>query len=125
MPKNTIKVYFDGNCGLCSKEINYYSKIDKKNIFEWVNIYINDTDLKKLGITKSEALMELHALDENGKMYKGVDSFILIWKNLSFFWSILGILVSFYPIYLTAKFAYKKFAIQRFNKLGYCDINVN
>tara|TARA_A100001011_G_scaffold222530_1_gene230503 strand:- start:60 stop:437 length:378 start_codon:yes stop_codon:yes gene_type:complete len=125
MSLNTIKVYFDGNCGLCSKEINYYNKIDKKNIFEWVNIYTNDTDLKKFGITKSEALMELHALDENGKMYKGVDSFILIWKNLSFFWSILGILVSFYPIYLTAKFAYRKFAIQRFNKLGYCDIKIN
>jgi len=125
MSISTIKVYFDGNCGLCSKEINYYSKIDKKNIFEWVNIYTHDTDLKKLGITKSEALMELHALDENGKMYKGVDSFILIWKNLSFFWTILGILVSFYPIYLTAKFAYRKFAIQRFNKLGYCDIKIN
>ena len=125
MSKNTIKVYFDGNCGLCSKEINYYNKIDKKNIFEWVNIYTHDTDLKKLGITKSEALMELHALDKNGKMYKGVDSFILIWKNLSFFWSILGNVVSFYPIYLTAKFAYRKFAIQRFNKLGYCDIKIN
>ena len=125
MSSNTIKVYFDGNCGLCSKEINYYKKIAKKNIFEWVNIYTHDTDLKKFGITKSEALMELHALDENGKMYKGVDSFILIWKNLSFFWSILGILVSFYPIYLTAKFAYRKFAIQRFNKLGYCDIKIN
>ena len=125
MSPNTIKVYFDGNCGLCSKEINYYRKIDKKNIFEWVNIYIHDTDLEKLGITKSEALMELHALDENGKMYKGVDSFTLIWRNLSFFWSILGILVSFYPIYLTAKFAYRKFAIQRFNKLGYCDIKIN
>ena len=107
MSVKTIKVYFDGNCGLCSKEINYYNKIDKKNIFEWVNIYIHDTDLKKLGITKSEALMELHALDENGKFYKGIDSFILIWKNLSFFWSILGILVSFYPIYLIAKFAYR------------------
>ena len=125
MSLNTIKVYFDGNCGLCSKEINYYRKIDKKNIFEWVNIYIHDTDLKKLGITKSEALMELHALDENGKMYKGVDSFILIWRNLSFFWSILGILVSFYPIYLISKFAYRKFAIQRFNKLGYCNIKIN
>ena len=125
MSLNNIKVYFDGNCGLCSKEINYYRKIDKKNIFEWVNVYIHDADLEKLGITKSEALMELHALDENGKMYKGIDSFILIWKNLSFFWSILGILVSFYPIYITAKFAYKRFAIQRFNKLGYCDINVN
>ena len=125
MSKNPIKVYFDGNCGLCSKEINYYSKIDKKNIFEWVDIYTYDTVLKKYGIIKSEALMELHALDENGKMYKGVDSFILIWKNISFYWSILGILVSFYPIYLTAKFAYRKFAIQRFNKLGYCDIKIN
>ena len=125
MSKNTIKVYFDGNCGLCSKEINYYSKIDKKNILEWVNIYTHDIDLKKLGITNPEALMELHALDENGKMYKCVESFILIWKNLSFFWSILGILVSFYPIYLIAKFAYRKFAIQRFNKLGYCDIKIN
>ena len=125
MSLTTIKVYFDGNCGLCSKEINYYSKIGKKKIFEWVNIYTHDTDLKKLGITKSEALMELHALDENGKMYKGLDSFLLIWKNLSFFWSILSILVSFYPIYITAKFAYRKFAIQRFNKLGYCDIKTN
>ena len=125
MSSNTIKVYFDGNCGLCSKEINYYRRIDQKKKFEWVNIYIHDTDLNKLGITKSEALMELHALDENGKMYKGVDSFILIWRNLSFFWSILGILVSFYPIYLIAKFAYRKFAIQRFNKLGYCDIKIN
>ncbi|MFL2801617.1 MAG: thiol-disulfide oxidoreductase DCC family protein [Paracoccaceae bacterium] len=125
MSLNTIKIYFDGNCGLCSKEINYYKKIDKKNIFKWVDIYTYDTVLKKYGIIKSEALMELHALDENGKMYKGVDSFILIWKNLSFFWSILGILVSFYPIYIIAKFAYRKFAIQRFNKLGYCDIKTN
>ena len=57
MDANTIKVYFDGNCGLCSKEINYYKKIDKKNTFDWVNIYNDDTDLKKFGITKSEALM--------------------------------------------------------------------
>ena len=108
-----------------AKKLIIIEKLTKKNIFEWVNIYINDTDLKKHGITKSEALMELHTLDENGKMYKGVDSFILIWRNLSFFWSILGTLVSFYPIYLIAKFAYRKFAIQRFNKLGYCDIKIN
>ena len=122
MDANTIKVYFDGNCGLCSKEINYYKKIDKKNTFDWINIYNDDTDLKKFGITKSEALMELHALDKDGKMHKGVDSFILIWNNLSVLWPILGIIVSFFPIYITAKFVYKKFAIQRFNKLGYCNI---
>ena len=122
MQHNTIKILYDGNCGLCSKEINYYKKIDKKNVFEWVNVYTDDFYLKKLAILKTEALMELHAIDKEGNVYKGVDSFILIWKNLSFLWSILGILVSFYPIYIIAKFAYKKFAIKRFNKLGYCDM---
>ena len=122
MQYNTIKILYDGNCGLCSKEINYYKKIDKKNVFEWINVYTDDFYLKKLAILKTEALMELHAIDKEGNVYKGVDSFILIWKNLSFLWSILGILVSFYPIYVIAKFAYKKFAIKRFNKLGYCDM---
>jgi len=122
MQYDTIKILYDGNCGLCSKEINYYNKIDKKNVFEWINVYTDDFYLKKLAILKTEALMELHAIDKEGNVYKGVDSFILIWKNLSFLWSILGILVSFYPIYVIAKFAYKKFAIKRFNKLGYCDM---
>tara|TARA_B100000965_G_scaffold400422_1_gene422288 strand:+ start:568 stop:939 length:372 start_codon:yes stop_codon:yes gene_type:complete len=122
MQYDTIKILYDGNCGLCSKEINYYKKIDKKNVFEWINVYTDDFYLKKLAILKTEALMELHAIDKEGNVYKGVDSFILIWKNLSFLWSILGILVSFYPIYVIAKFAYKKFAIKRFNKLGYCDM---
>jgi predicted DCC family thiol-disulfide oxidoreductase YuxK len=122
MNDDTIKILYDGNCGLCSKEIKYYKKIDNRNVFEWINVYTDDIYLKKLGILKSEALMELHAIDKKGNVYKGVDSFILIWKNLSFLWSILGILVSFYPIYITAKFAYRKFAIQRFNKLGYCDM---
>ena len=122
MQYDTIKILYDGNCGLCSKEINHYKKIDKKNVFEWINVYTDDFYLKKLAILKTEALMELHAIDKEGNVYKGVDSFILIWKNLSFLWSILGILVSFYPIYVIAKFAYKKFAIKRFNKLGYCDM---
>ena len=122
MSDDTIKILYDGNCGLCSKEIKYYKKIDNRNVFEWINVYTDDIYLKKLGILKSEALMELHAIDKKGNVYKGVNSFILIWKNLSFLWYILGILVSFYPIYITAKFAYRKFAIQRFNKLGYCDM---
>ena len=125
MSKNTIKILYDGNCGLCSKEIKYYKSIDKNNNFVWVNIYSDKTHLKKHGILKSEALMELHAIDKKGNLHKGVDSFILIWKNISLLWSILGFLVSFYPIYITAKFAYRKFAIQRFNKLGYCDIKFN
>ena len=30
MEKKKTKVYFDGNCNICSKEIQFYKNIDKK-----------------------------------------------------------------------------------------------
>ena len=33
-----IKIFYDGKCGLCSKEINYYIKIAPKNVFDWFDI---------------------------------------------------------------------------------------
>ena len=34
-----IKVFFDGNCNLCSKEIKFYQKISPGNFFEWIDLY--------------------------------------------------------------------------------------
>jgi len=34
-----IKVFFDGNCSVCSKEINFYQKISPDNIFEWKDLF--------------------------------------------------------------------------------------
>ena len=42
------KVFYDGKCGLCSKEINYYKRIAPKNIFEWHDIASNPEKLKEL-----------------------------------------------------------------------------
>ena len=45
--KKKIKVFYDGKCNICNKEINFYSKIDKKNKFEWINIHKDKTKIKK------------------------------------------------------------------------------
>ena len=50
MDANTIKVYFDGNCGLCSKEINYYKKIDKKIPLIGLISIMTILTLKNLGL---------------------------------------------------------------------------
>ena len=42
------KVFYDGKCGLCNKEINYYKRIAPKNIFEWYDIASNPEKLKEL-----------------------------------------------------------------------------
>ena len=78
------KVFYDGKCGLCSKEINYYKKIAPKNIFEWHDIASNPKKLKEIQVSQYDALMYLHATDQKSNLKVGVDAFILIWENLKY-----------------------------------------
>ena len=115
------KVYYDGKCGLCSKEINYYKRIAPKNIFEWHDIASNPNILKDIRVSQYDALMYLHAMDQKSNLKIGVDAFILIWDKLKY-WRILSILVRFPIIYSIAKITYKLFANYRFKKLAHCQM---
>jgi predicted DCC family thiol-disulfide oxidoreductase YuxK len=116
-----ITVFYDGKCGLCSKEINHYRKIAPDGIFDWQDITISDDGLKKKGISLSEGLKLLHASDNNKKLHVGMDAFILIWKQLKR-WRFLAILVSLPIIRQMANFAYRSFANWRFKRLEHCQL---
>ena len=118
-----ITVYFDGKCNLCNKEISYYKKICNKDKFQWFDIANHPKYLKGIKILQSEALLYLHATDENKKIYVGVEAFILIWKNLKY-WNILAFFVSMPFINQVSKFFYKKFAKYRFNNLKHCMLSL-
>ena len=87
-----IKVFYDGKCGLCSKEINYYKSIAPKSNFEWHDVASNPKKLKEIHVSQYDALMYLHATDQKSNLKIGVDAFILIWGNLKY-WKILSVLV--------------------------------
>ena len=116
-----IKVFYDGKCGLCSKEINYYKSIAPKNTFEWYDIATNQSDLKHIKVSQYDALMYLHVLDKQSNLRIGVDAFISIWCELRF-WNLLSILIKLPFVYSLAKFMYKIFAGYRFKKLAHCQI---
>ena len=118
---NLIKVFYDGKCGLCSKEISYYKRIAPKNIFEWHDIASNPNILKDIRVSQYDALMYLHAMDQKSNLKIGVDAFILIWDKLKY-WKILSILVRTPIIYSVAKIIYKLFANYRFKKLAHCQM---
>ncbi|MFT7460831.1 MAG: hypothetical protein ACI909_003521, partial [Planctomycetota bacterium] len=42
-----IRVFYDGKCGLCSKEINHYRRIARNGVFNWPDITESAEDLKK------------------------------------------------------------------------------
>ena len=74
----TITVYYDDQCPLCTREINFYKrKIDPKSA-HWEAI--SNIDEEK--IDKSKALEKLHVSDSNGNLFVGTDAFIEIWARV-------------------------------------------
>ena len=116
-----ITVFYDGKCGLCSKEINYYKKIAPPNVFDWQDITQSSEKLTSAGITLEEGLKNLHAMDNNGQFHVGVEAFVLIWQQLDR-WRTLAFFISLPMIHQTAKVAYKIFATWRFKRLSHCQI---
>jgi len=116
-----ITVFYDGKCGLCSKEINHYRKIAPSDIFNWQDITESADELSNEGITLSEGLKLLHAKDNSGQIHVGVDAFILIWRQLER-WRVLAVLVGLPIIRQIAGMGYKTFANWRFKGLEHCQL---
>jgi len=118
-----ITVFYDGRCGLCSKEIHHYKRIAPDGVFDWVDITVTSRALNKEGVSLSTGLKLLHAKDNNEVIHIGVDAFILIWKQLQN-WQILATFISMPIIRQIACFIYNKFANWRFNRLEHCQLAV-
>jgi predicted DCC family thiol-disulfide oxidoreductase YuxK len=115
-----IKVFFDGSCNLCSREIKFYQKISPDNIFEWKDLFkMSEKDFKLENLKLEQCLKFLHVKDENDDLKAGVDAFITIWKKLKY-WNILAKIISYPLIKQVTKFLYYIFATIRFSRLKKC-----
>ncbi|AJI53288.1 hypothetical protein LA55_378 [Francisella philomiragia] len=98
-----IKVFYDGKCGLCSKEINHYKNIAPENIFEWIDITeISEESLNKENLDTLSCLKLFHVKDNEGNFHTGVDAFIIIWSQLNK-WKKLATIIKLLLIYSFAK----------------------
>lgn len=116
-----ITVYYDGKCGLCSKEIRHYKKIAAEGVFDWQDITMDSRSLKQRNISLSQGLKFLHVVDRDDVVHIGVDAFIIIWRELKK-WRYLATIVSLPGIKQFSRIAYKAFAKWRFGKLEHCQI---
>ena len=116
-----ITVYYDGKCGLCSKEIQYYQRISPKDRFIWLDIASQPHHLDKVHLTQEQALRRLHVNSPKAGLVQGVEAFCVIWRELPA-WRWLALLVSLPVIKQLATIAYNQFADYRFGKLAHCQI---
>jgi predicted DCC family thiol-disulfide oxidoreductase YuxK len=116
-----IKVYFDGICSNCSREIQYYKTIAPNSVFTWIDIAADPAAMNNYQITQATALLYLHAIDHDDTIHVGSEAFALIWKNLPK-WRILGHIVSLPIVKQLCKFIYQRFAHYRFKNNKHCQL---
>lgn len=115
-----ITVYYDGKCGLCSKEIAYYKRIAPPDTFLWLDVFENKDEIEAEGLVFADVLKFFHVKDSANKFHIGINGFILIWGQLKY-WSFLAKLSSFPLINFFLQKIYFIFAKWRFSNLGYCN----
>lgn len=118
-----IDVFYDGKCGLCSKEIIYYRRIAQDGVFNWFDIATDPTPLIEHKISQSEALRRLYVRDDEGGWHIGADAFIVIWRRLKY-WKMLAAIVALPGVKQAARWFYNRFADYRFARLAHCQIAV-
>jgi predicted DCC family thiol-disulfide oxidoreductase YuxK len=118
-----LTVYYDGKCGLCRQEIEYYKKIAPANAFVWLDIANDPTSLAALRISQADALRRLHARDAFGVMHVGAAAFIAIWQRLAY-WRYLALLMKLPLVLPLVSIIYNRFADHRFARLSHCQLAV-
>ena len=74
-------VFYDGNCVVCDVEIGMYKRQERLGQLIFVDIQSEEFKKYSSHISFNDANREIHVM-KDGKLVKGIDSFLVIWSNL-------------------------------------------
>ena len=77
--EKTPKVYFNNSCSVCRMEINHYKKFNEK--LGWIDVTDNKEAQKETAKSSAELIRRLH-VEQDGKIYQGIDAFLIVWSRL-------------------------------------------
>ncbi|UTW08659.1 thiol-disulfide oxidoreductase DCC family protein [Pseudomonas benzenivorans] len=74
-----LKVFYDGACPRCVADRRRYERLSHHDdSVEWLDITGQEQKLRALGIDPYRALTELHVQDEQGRIHRELDAYILL-----------------------------------------------
>jgi len=104
-----LRMYYDGLCHLCSREIKQYKSSRGSDQIEFVDITRPEFDAKKEGLDPFLVHRFIHVRTAEGQIYTGVEAFLQVWQVLpGYRW--LGKLVRNPILFPVSKGLYSLFA---------------
>jgi predicted DCC family thiol-disulfide oxidoreductase YuxK len=105
-----LKVYYDGACPVCSREIDYYrrSGAEAEAAIEWIDASRAGAESLGPALTRDAALRRMHVRRADGSLASGAAAFVEIWRSLPRFrW--LARLIGTPPLLWAAEGTYRLF----------------
>jgi predicted DCC family thiol-disulfide oxidoreductase YuxK len=111
-PVFPLQVFYDGACSVCAAEMDIYRRQEHEGRLTFVDLNSPDFDPARYGISMDVFMYEMHAIDREGRVYRGVEAFWAIWRAFpaSTWYGILGTLVTLPGLNLLARLGYSCFA---------------
>ncbi len=111
--KPKVTCFHDGECPICTIEINAMKKLDKAGNVKWVDITQDKVALATAGLSYQQAMKRLYVIDENQQLQSGVLGFVQLWKQLPYYRRIVPIIESIPLLLSVMEFCYGIFARYR------------
>ena len=70
-----ITIFFDGDCPLCKREVDFLDSRNQKGFLGFIDINSSDFSSGKYGITYKQAMERIHALKSDGSVIKDIKVF--------------------------------------------------
>lgn len=120
-----LRVFYDGQCPVCSREIQRHLRHDRLGHLQAINIAAPDFNATAYGLDAQRVHDVMHAVTADGQVFTEVDAFICIWRALPQRLDrlILMTLLHIPPLRKLADIAYRAFAKNRVRLFGGCDSN--
>jgi predicted DCC family thiol-disulfide oxidoreductase YuxK len=118
-PRHEFEVFFDGDCPLCTKEIDFVRRLDTKGRIVFTDIASKDFDPGMLGKTHEDLMARIHGRTADGTFVEGVEVFRRLYAAAG-----LGPLVAMTRLPGITQLldaSYRWFAANRLRLTGRCD----
>ena len=86
------RVFYDGACPLCRREIGHYQRLRGADRIDWVDISADQAKLQRYGLSRRVAMARLHVLDAAGTWQTGAWAFAELWSHLPAYRWLAGLL---------------------------------
>ena len=86
--RQVFEVFFDGDCPLCRREINFLQRRDKKGAIRFTDIAEPRFDAGTFDMTQGDFMAQIRGRMPDGRFISGVEVFRQLYSAVGFGWAV-------------------------------------